>query len=570
MFSMRFVITVLSLLLIASPVFAEPQAIDGLVNQHKIQVVSESDNLETICFPGELVDVLFRLKPQHQLRWEDYDAVEVIFETVDLNDHVVSRGTAASVNAGNGLRWVRFDPAIPESLRGWFDIKVYVVGKTGRDMQWLGHGHVTAAILLPLKQRVQMPYVGVSMPNSGGAGSYLSAANVIALKRLGVQQIRIFLRWNKIQPYQDQQPDWKLIDRIVNVATDAGMTVLPAVVSTPDWAVDPAALADRGQGKRGGLAPLHTMRPDMNKWQAFLTALVNRYQDRVHEWSIWNEPNALSSLNKRSAEDYAMIVKAAYAVIKKADPNATVAMAGLSGLKADYLARLTRLEAAPWIEAVCVHPYRYHEAIPEYAFEKYGDGYGRQSLLEDLAQIATVKAEMPATLSGKTVRPTWVTEGGYNTLPGFPPKLHQAVSLKSQAQYLVRTMALANVGGVTRYYWWRLFDTYGANMGILGNQSVGHQPKPAYVALAVFERMAGDMHDASHQVSGDIHMIHYTSRGKPMTLAWTTADQRSVNLLSDQTCTMTDMMGMSTSVSDGVLLLTSSPVYLSGHVQIKP
>ena len=544
--------------------------VEGLDNQKKIKVVSQCDNLETICFPGELMDVIFRLIPVNQMNWKDYQSVEVAYVVRDLHENIVSQGTAASVNAGNGLRWVRFDPKIPDASRGWFDIKLYVIGKTNPDRHWLGQGNVTAAILPPLQARVENPYVGVSMPNGGGAGSYLSAANVLALKRLGVGQIRVFLRWYKIQPHEDQPPDWRLMDRIVNVAQQSNINVLPAVVGTPDWAVDPTAMADRGQGKRGGLAPLHTMRPDSQKFAAFLKLLVNRYKDRIDEWSIWNEPNALSSLNQRSVKDYAMIVRTAYAAIKQADPNATLAMAGLSGVKPDYLSQLTRLDASSSIEVVCVHPYRYPDAIPESDFPKIGVGYGRQNLLKDFADLKQVMSRMPDTVSGKAIRPIWVTEGGYNTLPGFPPKLHQAVPIKTQAQLLVRTMALANVGGVSRYYWWRLFDTYGANMGILGNQAVGHQPKPAYVALAVFERMAGDMHNATHQQFGDVHVIQYTSRNEPMTLAWTTVEQRQVKLLTDKTYILMDMMGMRLNVSDGNLKLTPSPVYVAGHVTIKP
>ena len=331
----RYFVSALSVLLAVASVLADESPVQDLVNQNQIRVVSQCDNLETICFPGELVDVIFRLVPMGSFHWQDYLSVDVMFEVSNLDEKIVSQGTAASINAGNGLRWVRFDPKIPESSRGWFDIKLYVIGKTKTDRHWLGQGSVTAAILPPLQTRVENPYVGMSLPNSGGAGSYLSAANVIALKRLGVQQIRIFQRWNKLQPQENQPPDWGLMDRIVNVATQNGITVLPAMVGTPDWAVDTTAMADRGQGKRGGLAPLHTMRPDREKVAAFLTVLVNRYKDRVNQWSIWNEPNALSSLNKRSVADYAMIIKTAYQAIKLADPDATLAMAGLSGVKPD-------------------------------------------------------------------------------------------------------------------------------------------------------------------------------------------------------------------------------------------
>lgn len=544
--------------------------VDGLKNQKLVKVTNDGESFGTISFPGEIMDVGFRLTQLRKMNWRDYQSVEFKFVVHDLDENIISQGTAASINKGKGLKWVRFDPAINESHRGWFRVHLYVIGSRDQKSVWLGEGQVDVAILPPLAKHVDQPYVGVSMPNSGGAGAYLSAVNILALERLGIKQIRTFLRWYDIQPHENQPPDWRLIDRIVNQAHKSGITVLPAVVGTPDWAVDSDALKDRGIVKQGQLAAMKTLRPDAQKFASFLTLLVDRYKDRVHEWSIWNEPNTLSSLNNRSAKDYARIIQVAYTAIKSADPQALVAMAGLSGVKAGYLREIVNYGAGASIEAVCIHPYRYPQAMPELATIGIKAGYGLEKLLDDLAKLKQVIKEMPATTTKQTSRPIWATEGGYNTLSSFKPALHQAVTTKQQAQLLVRSMALANVGGVSRYYWWRLFDTYGAHMGILSNQSRQHQPKPAYVALAVFERLAGDMKTVAYEQKGSIHRIHYISRNKPMTLIWTTNEPQQVQLQSTQALSATTMMGQSFEIKDSSLQVSQSPIYLANHVNIKP
>ena len=277
--------TCVLMLLVLNGIKAQSPA-EGLENQRKIQIVNYSGDLGTIHFPGELTDIIFGLKRIAAINWKQFDSVGVEFVVRDLDEKIVSQGSVKSSNPGNGLLWVRLDPEIDDAKRGWFRVHLYVIGVSQNQRQLLGEDQIDLAILPPLAKRVDEPYVGVSMPNGGGAGAYLSAANILALQRLGIQQIRIFLKWNELQPDQKKLPDWRLIDRIVNQARDAGITVLPAVVGTPDWAVDLEAVKDRGQGKQGKLAQLKTIRPDAQKFATFLKQLVTRYKDRIHEWSI--------------------------------------------------------------------------------------------------------------------------------------------------------------------------------------------------------------------------------------------------------------------------------------------
>lgn len=544
--------------------------VEGLTNLNKLQIVNYCGDFATISFPGEMTDVLFGYRRLGSVDFKTFDMIKVDYVVTDMDGHVINQDSVKNVDPGNGRLWVRFDPGLPPQQRGWFRVQLYVVASKGSQRHWLGEGHVDLAVLPPLLPRVEKPYVGVSMPNGGGAGAYLNAANVVALKRLGVQQLRTFLVWNEVQPDENQPPDWRLMDRIVNTATAAGIRVLPAMRGTPDWAVDANALAHRGKGKHGKVASLRSLKPDLGKFAAFCRMLGMRYKGRVHAWSIWNEPNAITSLHSRSPEDYAQMLETAYKAFRSVDGDVTIATAGLSGVKAGYLKQVVDAGGGPYMQVACVHPYRYAQAIPEIATEGLGIGYGRDTLLNDLASVNKVIAAMGPMADGQTRRQLWVTEGGYNTLPGFPPPLHQAVTIKQQAQYLVRTMALANVGGVQRYYWWRLYDTLGASMGLITNQATSHQPKPAYVALAVFERMAADMKTNDYQQHGDVHVIHFTARNKPMTLAWSIHPEHVAKLTSDKPVTMTTMMGMTSTVDDDAIMLSPSPVYLSGHVTIKP
>ena len=89
----------------------------------------------------------------------------------------------------------------------------------------------------------------------------------------GIGAIRVPVMWSLIQPTPKGGYDWSGLDQAVEVASRAGLTVLPFLYSTPTWlAPEPTALPiDSGKARRA--------------WVAFVKAAVERYGPGGEFWA---------------------------------------------------------------------------------------------------------------------------------------------------------------------------------------------------------------------------------------------------------------------------------------------
>jgi hypothetical protein len=193
----------------------------------------------------------------------------------------------------------------------------------------------------------------------------------------GVESLRVAVDWSAMQPYgsaaEVPKPDrsrfstvagiptqFSDLDRIVGATARRGLTILPVVESTPGW---DALRPDSPGSPPKSVAPYAT----------FLTALVNRYGPRgtfwsthpglprvpIRMWQIWNEPHMVSYWSEQPfAPSYVKLLAAAHAAVKKADPGATVVLAGLANYSWRYLASIYRVPGARRLfDVVAIHPY---------------------------------------------------------------------------------------------------------------------------------------------------------------------------------------------------------------------
>jgi len=64
-------------------------------------------------------------------------------------------------------------------------------------------------------------------------------------------------------------------------------------------------------------------------WLAYVHALVTRYRGRIDAWELWNEPDLIE---KFTAEEFGRFAAETARVVKEADPEAYVIVAGYTGL----------------------------------------------------------------------------------------------------------------------------------------------------------------------------------------------------------------------------------------------
>jgi hypothetical protein len=185
----------------------------------------------------------------------------------------------------------------------------------------------------------------------------------------GVGVLREHLFWDRIE----RSPgvfDWTDSDALVAGAAARGMTVLPVLVSTPQfYSTRPAGTTGDGWPPRDPTA-ITRFATELTKrygtrgtyWGCLLPGLLCRRAYRpVMAWQVWNEPDLESWW--RTGPDpsaYKALLSRAYEGLKAGDPSAEVVLGGLSlhALPAGgYLEQLYDRGAAAYFDTLAVHPY---------------------------------------------------------------------------------------------------------------------------------------------------------------------------------------------------------------------
>ena len=100
----------------------------------------------------------------------------------------------------------------------------------------------------------------------------------------------------------------------------------------------------------------------MAHWDAWVTAVVTRYGDRINNYQIWNEAN-LANFYGGTPTEMAQMTKRAYDIIKANDPDALVVSPSPSTRLTGSFDRffpeyLTELEKLGWpVDIWAVHTY---------------------------------------------------------------------------------------------------------------------------------------------------------------------------------------------------------------------
>ena len=213
------------------------------------------------------------------------------------------------------------------------------------------------------------------------------------MKAGGIESIRLTLPWAAVQPHPHSPYDWSGFDAALEVATRAGLRVLPSIGSPPKWAVRKETTMPVASAKQ------------RNGWSAFLSAAVARYGPGgefwdetggigpnyepaisnpmpIREWQIWNEANFFYFAYPVSTSTYAKLITISSKAIKSVDPNAKVILAGLfaeptaSGRKGmaatTYLQRLYDIPGfKSRFDGIDLHPYAADSEELERMIEEY-------------------------------------------------------------------------------------------------------------------------------------------------------------------------------------------------------
>ncbi len=290
----------------------------------------------------------------------------------------------------------------------------------------------------------------------------------------GVAWERIVFQWSQIQP--NGPDDWNTLhvpDEWLQWAQAQGREVVGLLKNTPYWATDiePAMEANPPRGLN---LPIDD---PGNTWATFVRRAVEFYGPRgVHRWIIWNEPDIAPGVYGQewagSVEDYYRLLKVAYFVIKEADPEARVHLAGLTFWHdQSWLRKFLAVAAADpegsafgfFFDVVSLHVY----------FQTDSVDYVTNRIRSDLAAYGLHK-------------PIWINET--NASPDADPQWplerpRWRVDLTEQASFILQSFALGLASGAERLAVYRLIDAGlppgGEPFGLLRPD---HSRRPAFTA----------------------------------------------------------------------------------------
>jgi hypothetical protein len=255
-------------------------------------------------------------------------------------------------------------------------------------------------------------------------GPETPAQRIEILQRLGVDTVRMTLRWDYVAPKAPddaRDPDdpayrWDLYDPILQRLHDAGIGVLLTLWGTPEWA-------------NGGEKP-NRIPDSAASLAAFAYAASTKYP-WVRRWTVWNEPNLQLFLRPNSPALYvSRLLNPTYRALKEADGRNLVA-GGVTSPRPTP----SGLSPIAWIRGM----HAAHARLDAYAQNPYpvrpretpSRGGCWHCAEFTMATLPKLIQEVRRDFGSRTR--IWLTEYGYNSKP---PSQWLGVSNSLQARYV--------------------------------------------------------------------------------------------------------------------------------------
>ena len=297
----------------------------------------------------------------------------------------------------------------------------------------------------------------------------LTPADARYMKAGGIDTVRWPLLWPSIQPTAKGGYNWAPFDETMIVAANAGLRILPTLVSTPAWLA-----------RKETTLPIDNAR-QRAAWTAFLEAAVRRYGPGgefwrrptggigvdyqpepptpsrvmpIREWQIWNEPNFFYFAYPVSAGRYAKLLTISSKAIKGVKPSADIILAGLFGEPTAGGKRgmpattfLQQLYRSPGLKSrfdgVALHPY----AVDAETLEELAEG------LHDVIVDNRDRAGFYITEMG------WGSENNFQQVAFEQGQQGQVKQLRDSYEYLLDNRRRLNLKQVHWFSWKDIRDS---------------------------------------------------------------------------------------------------------------
>lgn len=229
-------------------------------------------------------------------------------------------------------------------------------------------------------QPAESPYGVCAHLGGHEFGTHAKALSMI--EETGIQWVRADFAWGTVQPDSDTW-NFERFDAILAAAPQHSIQILPIL----DYNVPFANPAYQ----------------HLDQWELYVRKMVERYQDRIPVWEVWNEQNLVNFWKDPEPANYLPLLQRSYETIKSINPKLKVAVGGYAGIPLDYIEKLYELGGGKYFDIMNVHPYS-HPRPPEDDLEE---------------QLGKLKAMMKKYGDGE--KPIWITEIGWPTPEQISP-----------------------------------------------------------------------------------------------------------------------------------------------------
>lgn len=246
-------------------------------------------------------------------------------------------------------------------------------------------------------------WLEIGVNTHGFHGNYISI-----IENMGAKWVRAEVPWYQIEVDQYKY-DFSSTDIMLRDLKRRNVKVLFILAYAPSfWS---------SNGETNGV-------PNMQAWKNFVHQMTSRYKDLVDAWEVWNEPN-LEEFWVGDARQYFELLRNAYPIIKRNDPEGVVAAPGLATLYSakpmEFLKRLKAYGALSYLDVVSHHTY----------------GPDARSLKRLLTETKIGKPSVLKMMkeTGFDKKPFWLTEFGCDELRSGGEAMN-AHCLAEQIKYL--------------------------------------------------------------------------------------------------------------------------------------
>lgn len=345
--------------------------------------------------------------------------------------------------------------------------------------------------------------------NSGSLDSTTAARRLDSLAAMGAKWDRCDFWWHRIQPEPDRFV-WTDYDRAIDAYDKAGVKVLPILCYDAAW--------------HPSLSP--TSAEYREEYGRFVYETVKHFKGRISAYEIWNEPNGAQYW--RPAPDaglYTELLKVAYREAKRADPSVTVVGGAVAGMDWPFIEGMLKAGAAKYMDVISVHPYQGNLG---------STGPEAGNLAADLRRLKALLKQYNAANTR-----IWITEMGNRTIPdpyiaAGKPQPSGRVTEQQQANYLVRSYAIALSEGVERVFWFNLQDWPNETWGTITEKDWRRKPS-WYAYRAMASMLTGKKLINAREANGDTHFVglfsdEASTRKGLGAIAWNEGPPSVVNL----------------------------------------